>query len=133
MEYSKNKTTEFSFMLKPAEYGVGVFATHDIKKGTFLRLFGDSKSPSDNCRELRDEDVPKLFWSYCPSRGGTMMGPSDFGRMEVGWYLNHSKIPNARHENYNYYALRDIKAGEEIAIDYNSLEQPEEDKQDFYK
>ena len=38
---NKDKTDEFSFILKPAQYGVGVFATHDIKAGTSLRLFGD--------------------------------------------------------------------------------------------
>ncbi len=37
----ENKTTEFSFILKPAEYGVGVFVTHNIKNGTYLRLFGN--------------------------------------------------------------------------------------------
>ena len=53
--------------------------------------------------------------------------------MSVIRYLNHSKTPNAYHKNYNYYALRDIKAGEEITIDYNTLEEPEEAKEDFYK
>jgi len=32
---NKDKTDEFSFVLKPAQYGVGVFATHDIKAGIF--------------------------------------------------------------------------------------------------
>ena len=35
------KTTEFSFILKPSKYGVGVFATHNIAKGTYLRLFNE--------------------------------------------------------------------------------------------
>ena len=42
-----NKTSEFSFILKPSKYGVGVFAAHDIKKGTFLRLFGNDEHPEE--------------------------------------------------------------------------------------
>jgi SET domain-containing protein len=53
--------------------------------------------------------------------------------MEVGWFLNHSDKPNAYHENYEYYALRDIKEGEEITIDYNSLEESEESKEYYYR
>ena len=34
-------TNEFSFVLKGTQYGVGVFAVHDIQKGSHLRLFGD--------------------------------------------------------------------------------------------
>lgn len=33
-------TDEFSFILKPTEHGVGVFATHAIKRGTHLRPLG---------------------------------------------------------------------------------------------
>ena len=33
----------------------------------------------------------------------------------------------------NIYALEDIKAGEEILIDYNCLNEPEHLKEDYYK
>ena len=129
----QNQTTEFSFVLKSTKYGVGVFAVHDIKEGSYLRLFGDK---NNGCRAfvIRDKkDVLKDFEHYCIDRGEKLACPKDFGCMEIGWYLNHSKSPNAFHRNYNYYALRDIKAGEEIVIDYNSLEEPEETKSDYYK
>lgn len=129
----EDKTTEFSFILKPAEHGIGVFAAHDIKKDTYLRVFGDENVDSDVSIMIKKEDVPKYFQQYCVDRGDSLRCPADFGRMEVGWHLNHSKNPNAYHKNYDYYALRDIKAGEEITIDYNSLEEPEEAKEDYYK
>jgi SET domain-containing protein len=54
--------------------------------------------------------------------------------MEVGWYLNHSFEPNAAcKEPDEFYASRDITAGEEVLIDYNSLDEPEDKKDDFYK
>lgn len=128
-----NKTNEFSFVLKPTEHGVGVFAVHDIGKGTYLRLFGDEEETGDVSVVRKKEDVPELFREYCVDRGDTMRCPADFGCMELGWFLNHSKAPNAFHKNYEFYALRDISVGEEITIDYNALEEPENEKSDYYK
>lgn len=128
----RDKTTEFSFILKPCKYGIGVYATHYIKAGTHLRLFGN-EALIDVSVVRKKDDVPKLFQQYCVSRGDILYCPKDFGCMEVGWYLNHSKTPNAIHKNYTYYALMDIKEGEEITIDYNTLEEPEEVKEDYYK
>lgn len=129
---AETKTTEFSFILKPSKHGIGVFAAHDIKEGTYLRFFG-VETIETNVSEIREKkDVPKLFQQYCVDRGDKLVCPKDFGHMEVGWYLNHSKTPNTYHKNYDYYALRDVKVGEEITIDYNTLEEPEEAKEDYY-
>jgi SET domain-containing protein len=128
-----NSTSEFSFVLKPSEHGIGVFAFHDIKAGTYLRLFRDETEKEPRSVVRKTEDVPEFFRSFCVGRGDTQLCPSDFGCMEIGWHLNHSKNPNAFHKNYFYYSLKDIKAGEEITIDYNSLEEPEEAKEDYYK
>ena len=129
----KNKTTEVSFILKNTIHGIGVFAAHDIKAKTFLRLFGDSKDPKKVAIKRKEKDLPKMFRELCIDRGNFMLCPKDFGHIEIGWYLNHSKKPNAAHTNYKYYAISNIKAGEEITIDYNTLEEPEENKDPYYK
>ncbi len=129
------ETTEFSFILKPTEHGIGVFATNDIPKDTYLRLFGTETEETD-MSVLRDlKDVPELFRSYCVYQaGGKLVSPQDFGRIEIGFYLNHSKNPNVYHsEIYDCYAKRDIKASEELTIDYNDFKEPEEYKENFYK
>ena len=46
-------------------------------------------------------------------------------RSIVGWYLNHSFTPNAYQEQYQYFAARDIEAGEEITINYRTLNEVE--------
>src|SRR3989338_3736835 len=115
-------TNEFSFLLKPSQHGIGVFAAHGIKEGTYLKLFRDKKD-ARVAIVRKKEDVPDYFRQYCLDRGDTLLCPQDFSRMEIGWHLNHSKTPNAYHRDYNYYASRDIVAGEEILIDYNSLEE----------
>lgn len=124
-------TNEFSFILKPAQYGVGVFATHDIKKGTHLRLFVDEKTNEHEARVMQKTDVPEMFYGHCLDRGDTMICPPDFGAMPIGWYVNHFQTPNARpgsnpnkHRRYRWYAIQDIKEGEEILFDYNNLEEP---------
>jgi len=34
---------------------------------------------------------------------------------------------------YSFFAKKDVKAGEEITIDYNNLDEPENAKEDYYK
>ncbi len=123
----KSSTDEFSFVLKRAEHGIGVFAAHAIAAGIHLRLWANEP------RELRTEEVPQAFRGYCIKMGKAVYAPRDFGAMDVGWYLNHSDTPNAHHRDFEYYASRDIAAGEEITIDYNSLGEPEELKEVYYR
>lgn len=128
-----NRTSEFSFILKPSTFGVGVFAVHDIDKGTHLRLFGDKERMDLRSISRPKNEIPLIFQEYCLDRGDSMICPEDFGQMHLGWYLNHSSKPNAeRDDNYKWYATKDIKAGEEITVDYNFLEEPPEFRADYY-
>jgi SET domain-containing protein len=131
-----NTTNEFSFVLKPSKFGVGVFAAHDIKKGTVLRLFGDS----DPTRKLKREEVPERFKHFCPDYGDFLLCPPDFGYMPIGWYLNHSESPTALQDSqksgtYGMHltAAHDISEDEEITIDYNCLQEPEGCRETFYR
>lgn len=134
------ETTEFSFILKPSENGVGVFAVHDIKKGVYLRLFGNPEIQSHEYRILPTNTIPESFRMYCIERKDSVIAPPDFGVMPIGWYLNHSSEANAvnrpgtdAHKKYFWYAKRDISTDEEICINYNDLEEPESLKADYYK
>jgi uncharacterized protein len=120
----RKETSELSFVLRPSPHdGVGVFCTHGIKKGSRLRLF-----PGPDLRLIPNEKQAgdPLLEVFCDRYGiedrhGDRVA-HDFGCMEIGWYLNHSETPTAHHdENYDYFASRDIQAGEEITIDYNTL------------
>jgi len=127
-----DSTNEFSFILKPSpKHGIGIFATHDIKNGVWLRLFGDHGKEGDMVRNKKD--VPEIFWGYCIDMGNTLMCAKDFSCLHAGWYMNHSRTANAVHRNFDWYAARDIKAGEEILADYNTLGEPKESVEDYYK
>lgn len=97
-------------------------------------MFGDNET-IDLRSIVRDKSsVPEIFQEYCMDREERLICPEDFGRMHIGWYLNHSKNSNTKcDEDYKWYAARDIKAGEEILIDYNLLNEPENAKDEYYK
>jgi SET domain-containing protein len=131
---SMNETNEFSFLLKPSEHGIGVFAAHYINKGAHLKLFGLEDTLALRSLERDKDSVPEIFQQYCINRGDKLICPKDFTTMPVGWYLNHSTDPNTfRDDDYKWYASTDIKAGEEILINYNLLEEPKEAQEDYYK
>ena len=117
-------TDEFSFVLKPAgDRGIGVFTTHGIARGTPLRLFPEGATRQFTHEQLdRDPRLKKFCQFYgVDIDAGSSVAP-DFGRMSVGWYLNHSETPNAkRNEDWDYFASQDIAANEEVTIDYREL------------
>jgi len=118
------ETGEFSFVLKPSPSGgIGVFATHGIRAGTPLRLFGNGQTRIYSAEQVeRDPRLKRFcrFYGVATEDGWYVAG--DFGCMALGWYLNHGTQANAHHdETWEYFASRDIAAGDEITIDYRAL------------
>lgn len=129
----RNLTDHQSFILKPSQAhvgGVGVFALHGIVRGTKLVLHTNNYQ-----QEVRSaNDVPEPLQIYCTSlEDGTLRCPKYFNAMDVGNYLNHSTSPNAcKEQDGTFFALRNIRAGEEILIDYRTLGEPESTWEDYY-
>lgn len=134
--------SEFSFMLKPSSLGgIGVFAIHDVKAGTHIF------TTTFSLRTLKIENVPTDLRMYCIYLNDEeCLCPERFDRMELGWFINHSFTPNIARMNIvdpadvanslkvrALYAIKDIKAGDEILIDYNNLKEPEHLKEDYYR
>jgi SET domain-containing protein len=113
------ETDERSFMLRPSPIaGVGVFITHPVKKGTYLALFLDDTIRRIPYSEMKkDAQLEAFCLVYGVEREDYCCVPHSFSKMEVGWFLNHSKTPNAGRDD-GWRAIRDIAAGEEITIDY---------------
>jgi len=122
-----DSTDEFSFVLKPSAIaGIGVHTLHGIAKGTRLHLFAANEEVRVVPRsEARDKPEKKRFYEwYCveDEAADVYHCAPDFGRMSIGWYLNHATEPNATNINDEFFALKDIQAGEEITIHYNDIE-----------
>src|SRR6266436_8451131 len=114
--------------LKPSKiHGVGVFAIRNIKKRTYV-------FPDDNQRirwvdESQVRNIPKplnrLYKDFAIIKGKKYGAPSNFDRLTTAWYLNHSKKPNvAIDKHFRFYALRDIRSGEELTVDYDTYSDP---------
>ncbi len=97
--------------------GKGCFATVDFKKGRKIAEFvGEKISRVETARRLRGKRRIRIcgidsYWAIDGSVGGN-------GTQ----YINHSCDPNCRLSLISghllFFALRDIKPGEEILLDY---------------
>jgi hypothetical protein len=102
-----------------------VFAIRSIKKGTHL-FYGDNDGivwmTKDKLLRLPKE-VRRLYDDFCiiVNKGRTYGCPSNFNRLTVAWYLNSSSRPNVICDgNFRLFAARNIKAGEELTVDYST-------------
>jgi len=76
--------------------------------------------PKSKIRRLPGE-LRKLFEDFCVFRGNLVGCPRSFNVLTVAWYFNDSKNPNVGcNPNYDFFALRDIKKGEELTADYGT-------------
>lgn len=111
--------------------GVGVFAIKDIPKGCRdMFLIGNDDFIEVDKEELSDVplEVMELIDRYCifdkTETGGKYWIPNyGFKIVDLVNYLNHSKRPNIVSINNGEYfeAIRDIKKGEELLIDYDEI------------
>jgi hypothetical protein len=104
-------------------HGVGVFAICDIPKGT--NIFSNDECEMVWVDEADigniDSELKRLYDDFCVIKNGKYGCPKNFNMLTVGWYLNESKDnPNVLcTDDYDFIALRNIKKGEEITIDYS--------------
>jgi SET domain-containing protein len=96
--------------------GLGLFAVHDIPKGTLLWKY---QEPIDSkikgmCRASPEWERHIERYTFKPHGFGYLILCGD-----AGMFWNHSDTPNcADPEDGNTYAARDIHAGEELTSDY---------------
>lgn len=103
----------------------GIFATQDIAMGTKLPLFAKDDYrlwPLGALRKLPPLLRERLL-VYGVLDDSGLHGPKDPNKMSIGWYIRHADVPTAViDERYDYFAARDIKAGEEVTVDLHTLE-----------
>lgn len=110
-------------------HGVGVFAIRDIKKGT--KIFGTDDAgmvwiEKSNIKHLPGE-LMQLYSDFAVLKDGRYGCPSSFNQLTPAWYLNDSRTsPNVvSDDHYDFYALRNIKKGEELKADYSKYSENE--------
>ena len=115
-------------ILKPsAVAGIGVFALADINKGQ-RNIFSNDKSEWIKVSREEVEQLPlhsrALIENFCLYDEENYFVPEyGFKMMDLVVYLNHSDEPNiiSINEGEDFEALYDIRAGEELFIDYGQI------------
>lgn len=116
--------------LKPsAKNGVGVFAIIDIQKGTNLfKGINQQKWYKINSSELKDFDreILKMISDFfvIEKKGEVQIPEYGLNGMDISFFLNHSKNPNAKttDDGNTFITLRKIKKGEEITVNYGTYD-----------
>lgn len=123
-------------MLKPSGiHGIGVFAIRDIPKGSrnfFSKDVGEwIKLPIADVDSL-PQHAKDLVETYCLFDEEHYYVPDyGFKLMDLVNYLNHSHQPNiiSLNDGEEFEALREIKAGEELLVNYGHIVEGMEDYQ----
>ena len=103
--------------LSDGEFNRGVFATRDIKKGEIVHEAPVISYPNDQHQYIEQTLLADYAFEYGINHSAILLG--------YGMLFNHSYQPNANYEidfnehTFNFYAYKDIKAGDEILINYN--------------
>ena len=115
-------------MIKPSPiHGIGVFAIRDIPKGTrglFSKGIGGWIELSYAEVEALPPHSKNLIHTYCLYDHEKYFVPDyGFKIMDLSLYLNHDSEANimSLHHGEDFEAIKDIKAGEELMIDYGLI------------
>ncbi|WP_462220710.1 SET domain-containing protein [Ferruginibacter sp.] len=117
-------------MLKPSPIeGIGVFAIQDIPKG--CREMFSKPDINDKWITVSKKEVENLpahaqfiAGNYCLYDEDNYFIPDHgFKKIDVSLFINHADTPNIISINDGDYfeAIRDIKNGEELVIDYGEI------------
>lgn len=103
--------------LSDGEFNRGVFATVDIKKGQLIHEAPVVPYPNRDHVFIEKTILADYAFEYGKNHTAILLG--------YGSLFNHSYEPNATYDinfenhTFEFYAYRDIKAGEEVLINYN--------------
>lgn len=105
-------------------HGIGVFSVKDIPKGTIIFKGDETELIWIDKKEINnaEPEIRKLYDDFCIIKGDRYGCPENFNSLTVGWYINESKdSPNVEFnaEYEDFIALRNIKQGEELLVDYS--------------
>jgi len=101
------KLSELFYVDESGIHGKGLFAKIELKKGCYL---GTYKGPE---RFDIDNSGPHVLW--VETEEGDWIGRDGRNLLR---YLNHSKKPCAEFDGFDLFALKTIKPGMELTINY---------------
>lgn len=103
--------------ISDGEFNRGVFAKVDIPKGTLFHEAPVIAYPNEQHEHIEKTLMADYAFEYGIGRTAILLG--------YGMLFNHSYEPNADYEinfdnqTFDFFAHKDVKAGEELFINYN--------------
>ena len=95
----------------------GVFATQDFKKGELIHSAPVLSYPNEQHQHIEQTLLADYAFEYGKNHSAILLG--------YGMLFNHSYEPNATYDinfdnhTFDFFAYKDIQAGDEIFINYN--------------
>jgi uncharacterized protein len=105
--------------IKKSRYGRGIFASRTIQKGELIHQAPVIVCPGDQYKKLKKTVLRNYYFNWGENYDHVAIA------LGYGSLFNHSYSPNAMFENnlkeetVDFIALKRIKAGEEIFVNYN--------------
>lgn len=99
------------------EFNRGVFARTDIKKGQLFHQAPVVAYPNEQHAHIEKTMLGDYAFEYGTNHSAILLG--------YGMLFNHSYEPNATYDinfendSFDFFAYADIKAGDEVFINYN--------------
>ena len=126
--FKRLKTQVFCRVQSSKTHGVGVFAIKDIPSGVCPwstpnhHDFGGTTRVSNYDVSKLDEPVRQMLLDYnLLSKVGLFVHPYELDLLHITQFLNSSESPNLRLDVVKaetFKTIREIKAGEELTVDY---------------
>ena len=105
MNIKLNKEEAKLFYIEDSKiHGKGLFAANDIEKGTYIGEYLGPETTNNGMHVLWTED-----------ENGKWIGRDGINALR---FLNHNPTPCAEFNDYELFALTEIKQHQEITIDY---------------
>ncbi|MEM1328268.1 MAG: SET domain-containing protein [Bacteroidota bacterium] len=114
------------FVAPSSVHGRGVFTYAAIEEGTLLEVCPVLIIPKEQVKIIRETVLHDYYftWGEAQTEAAVVLG--------FGSIFNHAEQHNARflmdyeQQTMDFFAMRDIAAGEEITINYNGEEEQRE-------
>ena len=100
---------------------VGLFCVLDLDCDEIVISSSEFEVTFQKWDELENLDAAtkEKVMAFCPGRVDGYLAPKNIYILSIAWYMNHSCDPNIGFDrDYNFVAMKDIGAGEELLWDY---------------
>ena len=119
-----NWLRNFKVYLAPSKiHGVGIFAIDDINKGDLIFEYSNKNTNKLSKKTLNQIDISKnqqdvLSRMYYADEEAIYIKHDQ----DIHWvnFMNHSKNPNMIYSLNKYFAKRNVKANEELTLDFTA-------------